>query len=148
MNKFLKYGLYAGIAGAVIGGAIILYLFNMPHRDVQGEDAAFSITANEFVAEFMKNPAESNIKYLDQVVIVSGVIAEINEDQLMQKVIVLEVPGSGISCTFMAETNQNAANLKVENSVTIKGIVRLGASYDEDLDLSEFGILEKCDIVK
>lgn len=147
MNKFLKYGLYAVIAGAIIGGSIILYLFNMPHRDVQGEDAAFSIEATEFVDEFMKKPTESNAKYLDQVVVISGVVAEISEDQLKQKVIVLEAPSSGISCTFTAETNTNAASLEIGNKVTIKGIVRIGPSYDEDMDLSEYGILEKCDII-
>ena len=148
MKKNVKIVLIVIAAMAVIGGGYGLYLFNMPHRDVQGEDASFTIEAESFVEEFMKTPTESNAKYLDNVVVVSGTISEISEDQLKQKVVLLKTSNSGVSCTFMVETNKNANNLKVGDKVKIKGIVRIGASYDEDLELAEYAILEKCDILK
>jgi len=148
MKKSVKYLLFAGIAGLIIAGSIGLYMFYMPHRDVQGEKASYTIEAEQLVNEFMDNMAASNAKYLDNVVIVSGTVSEINEDQIKQKVVVLKTANSGVSCTFVDATNANAEKLSVGDEVKIKGIVRMGASYDEDLDLSEYAILEKCDIIK
>ncbi len=148
MKKSVKYLLFTGIAGLIIAGSIGLYMFYMPHRDVQGEKASYTIEAEQFVTEFMNNISESNAKYLDNVVIVSGTVSEINEDQLKQKVVVLKTANSGVGCTFIEATNANAEKLSEGDKVKIKGIVRMGASYDEDLDLAEYAILEKCDIVK
>ena len=147
MKKNVKYLLIAAIAIIVIGGSIGLYMYNMPHRDVQGEGASYTVEADQFVNEFMDNITESNAKYLDNVVIVSGTVAEISEDQLKQKVILLKTEISGVSCTFTIETNANTEKLTEGSKVKIKGIVRMGASFDEDLDLAEYAILEKCDII-
>ncbi len=148
MKKSIKVLLIAILAGILIAGGIILYMYNMPHRDVIGEDAKFNIEAEQFVNEFMTNTSESNAKYLDNVVEVSGTVAEINEDQLKQKVVLLKAGNSGVNCTFTLETNSAAENLSIGDKVKIKGIVRMGASYDEDLDLAEYAILEKCNITK
>lgn len=148
MKKNVKLILLAVVVIAIIGGGYAYYMFNMPHRDIQGEDATFTVEAESFIKEFMESPTESNAKYLDNVVVVTGTVAEISEDQLKQKVILLKTSNSGVNCTFMAETNENANKLKVGDKVKIKGIVRMGASYDEDLDLAEYAILEKCDIKK
>ncbi len=148
MKKSVKYILLVVVAGVIIAGSVILYMFNMPHRDVQGEDAKYNVEAESFVNDFMTNLNESNAKYLDNVVVVSGTVSEISEDQLKQKVILFKTEKAGVNCTFTAETNENANKLSIGDKVKIKGIVRMGASYDEDLDMSEFAILEKCDIVK
>jgi len=148
MKKSIKYLLFAGIAAIIIIGGIGLYMYYMPHRDVQGEKASYTVEAEQLVNDFMNNQTESNAKYLDKVVVVSGTVAEISEDQLKQKVVLLETEKAGVNCTFMAETNSNAEKLTVGDKVNIKGIVRMGASYDEDLDMAEYAILEKCDIIK
>lgn len=146
MNKSVKIILILLIAGGLIAGGVVLYMFNMPHRDVQGEDAKYTVEANKFVNDFMTNLTESNAKYLDNVVAVSGTVAEISEDQLGQKVVLLKTDKAGVNCTFTIETNKNANKLSKGDKVKIKGIVRMGASYDEDLDMAEYAILEKCDI--
>jgi len=148
MNKTLKLGLIILVVGAVFGGSYALYLFNMPHRDVQGEEATFNLEAEELVNEFIANPSSSNTKYLDKVVIVTGKVTEISEDQLGNKVVLLKTEKAGINCTFMQSTNKNTNLLVVNDSVKIKGIINLGPSYDEDLEEAEYGVLEKCDIAK
>jgi len=148
MKKSVKYLLIAVIAGVLIAGSVVLYMFNMPHRDVQGEDAKYIVEAENFVNEFMTNLNESNAKYLNNVVIVSGTVSEISEDQLKQKVVLLKTDKAGVNCTFTTEINKNAEGLSVGDKVKIKGIVRMGASYDEDIDMAEYAILEKSDIVK
>lgn len=148
MKKSIKYLVFAAIAAILIVGSIGLYMYYMPHRDVQGEKASYTIEAEQLVNEFMSKPDESNSKYLDKVIEISGTVEEITEDQLNQKVVLLKTANSGVNCTFTAETNSNAKKLSIGDKVKIKGIVRLGASYDEDLDLTEYAIIEKCDIIK
>ena len=148
MKKTLKYSLFGGGFLAIVAVAILLYLYFMPHRDIQSEEVNFKITAKQFVKDFVKDPDGSNIKYLDKVVIVEGEVSKIEEDQLQQKVILLKTENSGVNCTFMKETNKSTQNIKIGDIVKIKGVVRMGASYDEDLELPEFAILEKCDIIK
>jgi len=148
MKKGLKFSLIGGGSLALVGIIVVLYLFNMPHRDVQGEDASFTIEAQSLVDEFLNDAAASNAKYLDKVVIVSGTVSKIETDKLGQKVVLLKAGNSGVNCTFTIETNKDAEKLKDGDIVNIKGIVRLGASYDEDMDLVEYVILEKADVVK
>lgn len=54
---------------------------------------------------------------------------------------------AGVCATFTKETNMNAGKLLVGQNVTLKGVIRSGAAYDEDLELYENVILEKSDIV-
>ncbi len=148
MNKTVKIGLIVVLIGVVLGGSYALYLFNMPHRDIQGEDAKFKMEAETFVNEFIADGTASTTKYLNQVVEISGKVAEISEDLKKQKVVLLKTEKAGINCTFMESTNKSCASLKVGDIVKIKGVVNLGPSYDEDLEEAEYGVFEKCDVVK
>jgi hypothetical protein len=42
----------------------------------------------------------------------------------------------------------NNEELKIGTKVSIKGVIRSGAGYDEDLDMYEDVILEKCDLIR
>ena len=55
---------------------------------------------------------------------------------------------AGVSATFTPETNQNTIGLSTDQTITVKGVIRSGASYDDDLELYENVILEESDIVK
>ena len=154
-NKFLKWGLILSITSLLIGGGIAFYLFNMPHRDVQAASADFTISASALVQEYIKDKTCANEKYLQEegeskILLVSGVITSIDEDLNHQKVVLLKGADTkaGVSCTFTSATNVHAENLEVGDLITIKGVIRSGAGYDEDLDLYEDVIMEKCDVVR
>lgn len=139
----------------VLGGAYGLYLYFAPHRDVQSVEAFTTISAEDLVAEYLKNNAAANMKYLaddgdSKVINVTGRVNSIETDQKNQLVLILkdEGDGIGVSCTFMQSTNKNAEKLKVGDQAKIKGVIRSGAGYDDDLDLYEDVIMEKCDVVK
>lgn len=143
----------AGVA-AIIGISIALYMFYMPHRDVQATNADAEITSQKLVQEFLENKTAANDLYLaedgdSKILIVSGEIASIYEDQLGQKVVLLKKPDDkmGVSCTFTISTNEQLYDVQVGSNVKIKGVIRSGAEYDEDLDLSEDVIMEKCAII-
>ena len=152
-QKFKVIAIIA-LVGVLIGGGVVLYLFNMPHRDVQETESDYTLKATDIVKEYLSNPQIANDKYLDaegesKILEVEGTISSITEDFNNQKVILLKPSDqeAGVSCTFTAETNQSVTNLIIGQKVTVKGVIRSGASYDEDLEMYENVIMEKCDIV-
>ena len=153
-KRIIRIGLIAAVAGIVIAGAVGLYMFNMPHRDIQSAKADYSLNSSEIVVEYLANKDAANEKYLaadgdSKVLEVTGTVSKISEDFDGQKVVLLKNHGdkAGVSATFTPETNVNAANLQVGEKVTVKGVIRSGAAYDPDLELYENVILEKSDVV-
>jgi hypothetical protein len=152
-RKIIKWGLTVLVAGLVIAGGVGFYLFNMPHRDVQAAAVDYKVSATQLVLEYLNDAQAANNKYLQEegeskILAVSGTVAAISEDLNQQAVILLKdaKDKAGVSCTFTAATNSNAARLKVGDIVSVKGVIRSGAGYDEDLEMYEDAILEKCDI--
>ncbi|MBN1987141.1 MAG: hypothetical protein JW761_12600 [Prolixibacteraceae bacterium] len=153
-KKIIKIGIITAVAGIVIAGAIGLYMFNMPHRDVLSAKADFSLTSSQIVTEYLADASAANEKYLaadgdSKVLEITGTVNKISDDFDGKKVVLLK-DGSdkaGVSATFTPETNANAEKLQVGQSITIKGVIRSGAAYDSDLELYENVILEKSDIV-
>ncbi len=153
-KKVLKIVAIIGIAGLLIGGGIGLYMFNMPHRDVQTSSADYSLKSSEIVAEYLADRDAANKKYLaadgdSKILEVTGTIAKISEDYDGNKVVLLKETGdaAGVSATFTHETNRHAESLLTGQTITVKGVIRSGASYDEDLEMYEHVIIEKSDVL-
>ncbi len=152
-KKMIKTGIVVAIAGTIIAGAVGLYLFNMPHRNVQKATADFSLSSSQIVTEYLTDKESANMKYLaedgdSKVLEITGVVSKVSEDFNDQKVVLLKGADdkAGVSASFTTETRANAAKLQVGETVTIKGVIRSGAAYDEDLELYENVILEKSDV--
>ncbi|NOZ35868.1 MAG: hypothetical protein GXO80_11290 [Chlorobi bacterium] len=140
---------------AVLGAIYPMYLFFMPHRDVQQTEVFATLSAKQLVDEYLKDYTAANNKYLaedgdSKVLIIKGVIASISEDQNNQTVILLKDAGenAGVSCTFLPEATKRIKNLKPGEKIKVKGFITLGASYDEDMEEYEDVNLMNCDIVK
>ena len=154
-KKILKIAALIIIAGLVIGGGTGLYMFNMPQRNVLTAKTDYSLTASQIVEEYLADKDAANNKYLSgdgnsKILVITGAVNKISEDFNGQKVVLLKETGdkAGISASFTAETSRNADGLQIGSTVSIKGVIRSGASYDSDLELYENVILEKCDVVK
>ena len=139
----------------VLGGGFAASQYFMPHRDIQSVEAFVEIEAPQLVDEYLADNNAANEKYLDaegesKVIIVKGTIKSIDTDQNNQIVAVLKSNNDelGVSCTFTAASNEHASSLKIGDNLKVKGVVRSGAEYDEDLELYEDAIIEKCDIVE
>jgi tRNA_anti-like len=152
-RKILKWGLIVIIGGLLIGGSIGLYLFYQPHRDVQASRADYKMKANQLVNEYLANAQASNEKYLDQegeskIIEITGTVSEVSVDLNNSTVILLKADGdkAGVSCTLLETAN--SANINLGGVITIKGVIRAGAGYDEDLGLYEDVIMEKGKIIK
>ncbi len=140
--------------GVLVAIGVVVYMFNRPARDVQNTKTDFSYNASDIVKEYLADSQKANAKYLDEggeskVLEITGIVESISEDYNKQKVVMLKSPSdkAGVSCTFTAETNASTNNVKIGDKVTIKGVIRSGASYDEDLEMYENVNIEKSDIV-
>lgn len=154
MKKYIKIGIYVFTLGVVLAGGIGIYLFNMPHRDIQSTKTDLEITAANLVAEYLENPTEANAKYLDaegesKILEVSGEVASVTEDFNKNLVVVLKSPDqkAGVSCTFLTTVGSIKDQLHQGKIIKVKGVIRSGASYDPDLGFYENVIMDKCDLV-
>jgi len=153
-KKTIRIILLLAAVGAMIGVGTGLYMYFMPHRDVQSLPADYQVTNSELVAEYLENWEAANIKYLaadgnSRILEVTGTVFRIQEDFNGQQVVLLkeQADKAGVSCTFMPETNANALSLSIGQSATIKGVIRSGVSFDPDLDMYLHAVLEKSDVV-
>ncbi len=153
-KKALKIIAILGVAGLLIGGGIGLYMFNKPHRNVSSANADYALSASEIVTEYLTDKDAANQKYLaadgkSKILEITGVVSKISEDFNGQKVVLLQgrKAKAGVSASFTSETNSSLRDILPDQTITIKGVIRSGASYDEDLEMYEHVIIEKSDIV-
>ncbi len=153
-KKVIRIIAILGVAGLIIGGGVGLYMFNMPQRDVQSADTDYSVTSTQIVKEYLENKDAANQKYLasdgdSKILEVTGVVSDISEDFNGQKVVLLknaEDP-AGVSATFTEETESSLKGVGPGQTITIKGVIRSGASYDPDLGFYLNVILEKSAVI-
>jgi len=154
-KKILKIGAILLIAGLLIGGGTVLYMFNMPHRNVQNASVDFSLSASQLVNEYLENPVKANEKYLSddgdsKILEITGTVAKISDDFNGQKVVLLQESSdkAGVSCTYTQETNQSVSSIKIGEKVKIKGVIRSGASFDPDLEMYDNVVVEKSSLIQ
>ena len=154
-KKIIRIVVIAVIGVTVIGASVVLYLFNKPHRDVQSATVDFTVASSALVEEYLTSAEKANEKYLSdegnsKILAIKGKVHSISRDLNNQVVLLLKEEGdkAGVSCTFTAETNEHAKGLHPGKIITVKGVIRSGAGYDEDLELYEDVIVEKCDLIK
>jgi hypothetical protein len=101
------------------------------HRDIKTEKVDYAVSSSSISLEFSNNPSESESKYLNKTIVVSGNISEINENNLTLN--------EQVFCQFIECIN---ASIKLNSEIKIKG--RL-IGYDDLLELVK---LDQCNIIK
>lgn len=91
------------------------------HRDIQKEQAEFVVTSNYIANEFFQNPIETEKKYLNKTVQISGTITEINENDITLN--------NTVFCQFANTIN---STLKTNDIITVKGRC---IGYDDLLEI-------------
>ncbi len=153
-KKVISIVAILGIAGLVIGGGVGLYMFNMPQRDVQSTKTDYSVSSSQLVEEYLNDKDAADQKYLasdgdSKILEVTGVVNKITEDFNGRKVVLLkeEQDLAGVSAAFTSETESTLQGITVGEPVTIKGVIRSGAAYDDDLGFYLNVILEKSAVI-
>lgn len=104
--KKIVIGLGMLILGLYLG---YKYLYH-EHRDITTEKAAFSVSVNQILKEFLTDETKANAKYLDKSITVKGKITSI--DDVTKSVVIDEK-------VFVLLSNTN--NLKLNQEVSIQG---------------------------
>lgn len=149
-NKRIQITLGLALIAVIIGLGVVYYLFNLPHQDVQGTATAYTLTVDELVDEYLRDPDAADQKYLDEqgfsrVIEVSGRISSQTQNYAGQSVIVIsaEVAPVGLRCTMIDA--YAAYQLPSDGSiVALKGVIRSGAWSDQELGIFEPVIMDQC----
>ncbi|MDP1579731.1 MAG: hypothetical protein Q8M02_05600 [Candidatus Didemnitutus sp.] len=149
-SLFIKTAFAAGLLGLAAGG-YGLYLWNMPHRDVQAARVDYTLTADALVAEYLADATAADAKYLDaegqsRVLAITGRVHALRVNQAGETVAVLRGPDAqaGVACSFTLATNPADDALKIGDTITVKGVIRAGAQYSDVLESYTDAVVEKC----
>lgn len=127
------------------GAGVVYFLWNKPHKDVSSVDG-IEVAASALYQEFIKDSAAANLRYIDKVVQVSGMVKAVSVNQQQQKVVSLQT-GAGdaaINCTM----EQQDAVLKEGAAIAIKGICSGLGEGDADLGIMGDVYLIRCYIAE
>ena len=72
--------------------AVVYYTYNKPHRDFNKSPIQFKIESKKLISVYQNNSKEANSKYLDKIILITGVITDFEKD-----IIILD---NGIVCTL------------------------------------------------
>jgi len=154
ITKSLKIIIILAAVGISVALGAGIYLFNMPHRNVQSAKIDFAVSATELVNEYLTGPEVADEKYLDEegdskILEVSGKVSKISRDFNDQIVILIKDTGdkAGVSCTLLITSNAIGGKILEGQEIKVKGVIRSGAMFDPDMNRYENVIMEKCDIV-
>lgn len=109
---------------ALLGAASVVYfMFNKPHTNVAKSKADISISAYTLINDFETDETKANTMYLEKIVDVTGVIAELSFHK--EKGIVTikseDVMGN-VLCHLSKDESEKVKELKEGATVSIKGI--------------------------
>lgn len=108
----------------IIAAIVIYYAFNKPRNSVSDLPVYFTVTAGEFVQEFISDDEKANNKYLKKVIEVTGIIAEINmSDKGTGSNCILRrnTDITGVICEFEPGLDIELKNYQIGDNITIKG---------------------------
>lgn len=107
------------IVTAAIGFGVGTYLFSKGHDETADIEAAFSMTADNAVQEFLDDQTASAAKYIDQVIEISGPVMDIEKTD--GKITAVKISSDDmyvVSCSF-----QNPLETaELEDNITVKGV--------------------------
>lgn len=107
-----------------LGAAGGYYLYNKKPVDVRTLQPELSVTANSLIVAFNSDEAAANLKYLDKVISVKGIISDIKIDSSTgQASVILESgdPMSAVTCSFYNDEIATVQKLSKGAVVVIKG---------------------------
>ena len=124
-------------------GAIVFYLYNKPHRNVEEEKATISLNSSQLFNDYTENEKKADSIYLNKVVRISGVVSEMDQDQKGEKVLIFKEDDIfGVLCSLDEtdpENRKKVESLRVGDSVVLKGIV---TGFAEDVKLNKCVLLD------
>ena len=131
---------------ALLVGSVGLYMFNMPHRNVKDIEPEFHFNSSELAYIFINDRVGANAEFLSEngdskVGVVYGNIVETGVDKKGATYAVIRNEGEpvGVQCAFTEKLS-----LEEGTQISVKGVIRSGAEFDEDFEEYIDVIMEQC----
>lgn len=112
----------------IIAFFVYQYIYQ-DHRDINTEKPEFTLSSDDLILQFSKNTSEAEAKFLNKTIEVSGLVSEVNNQNL--------VISNTIFCQFL---NPIISPIDIDTPINIKGRC---IGYD---DLLEEIKLDQCSI--
>jgi hypothetical protein len=109
------------ITGAIIGIAVIGYLFRPTSECVCNKKAVATIAATELLNQYETDEEKANNLYLGNVIAVEGIISSVESDDLNRAVVAFESQSFGTVACTLCEKESEMEKLTEGTTVTIKG---------------------------
>ena len=109
MSKKVKIIGVLFVIALIIGFSVFNYVFHGGARDLATEDAAFTVTSKDIIAEFAANVPDATKKYSDKAIAVSGIVTAVADS-----IVTID---NTIICNFKTPDT----TIKNEQAITVKG---------------------------
>ncbi len=114
-------------------GGIAWYLFTEKFADTAEIRTEYTLKANDFIKEFQQNDSLANIKYIEKIISVKGVVTDLETlDSVVNVKMSDSLTGDYIIYTFQEQHLAEAKKIKIGEQVSIKGSCS-GAVYSDIL---------------
>ena len=109
MSKKVKIIGVLFVIALIIGFSVFNYVFHGGERDLATEEAAFTVTSKNIIAEFAANVSAATKKYSDKAIAVSGIVTAVTDS-----IVTID---NTIICNFKSPDT----TIKNEQAITVKG---------------------------
>jgi len=109
MSKKVKIIGVLFVVALIIGFSVFNYVFHGGERDLATEEAAFTVTSKNIIAEFAANVSAATKKYSDKAIAVSGIVTAVTDS-----IVTID---NTIICNFKSPDT----TIKNEQAITVKG---------------------------
>ena len=123
MKKSIKIILFIVLAGVLGVGGVTLYVFTKAPTEATKLKPDVIIDATEFFNTYEEDEEAANKIYLDKLVQVEGVVAEVFANNTGELNIILKEEGdfAGVSCSFIPAEQEKITKLETGDLVKVKG---------------------------
>ena len=134
MRPWLKW-LLGGLLIALLAGAgVVWYFFTLKFSDTSGLKPDYSLPARELLNEFQHNDSLANRKYAEKIILVRGVVTEIEAADTTVNIKMADtLSGAYIIFSFQQQYLPEARKIKEGDSIAIKGSCS-GGAYSQILE--------------
>jgi len=146
-NSWWKKILIIVLILSMLGAGGAYYIFNNQFSDTADTNAEFTVNATDIIHEFEKNDSLANKKYGEKIIIVNGLVSEIeNADSTVNIKMADTTSGSYIIFSFQQQHMEDTKKIKTGQEVSIKGSCS-GGAYSQILE-TEFITFKRCALNK
>lgn len=147
MNLWLKRIIVGIVLFLLLGAGIIWYIFSEKFVDTSQTKADYTMNALDLIHEFEKNDSIANKKYAEKIIIVNGMVSEVEgADTTVNIKMADTTSGAYVIFAFQQQHLSEAKGIKQGEMVSIKGSCS-GGVYSQILE-TEFITFKRCALNK